>query len=247
MKKIVIVGASSGMGLIVAATFARMGWRVGMAARRLEPMQAVKEQYPANVAIQQLDVTAPDAVKNFHSLIENIDGMDVMLYCAGVGFSNDDLDQAHTTATLETNVVGFTKIVNAAYKYFKDTANVMQGQIAAITSVGGIKGIGIAAAYSASKRYQWNYLQAIDQLAHQQHVNVLITDIRPGFVDTPLLDTSKHTYPMMMQPAYAAAKVVNAILKRRHRAYIDSRWAIVSGLWHLIPSPLWRHIGFVAW
>ncbi len=49
--------------------------------------------------------------------------------------------------------------MNAAYKYFRDTANLHRGQICAITSVAGTKGIGISATYSASKRYQWTYIR----------------------------------------------------------------------------------------
>ncbi len=243
MKKIVIIGASSGLGLIMAADFARMGWRVGMAARRMEPMLALKQQYPQNIACAELDVTAGDAVERFYNLIETIDGMDVLLYCAGCGFNNPDLDVAMDTRTVMTNVVGFTHIINAAYKYFKETANVTTGQIAAITSVAGTKGMGIAATYSASKRYQSTYLQAIDQLAHQQHVNVKITDIRPGFVDTPLLDTKNHTYPMLMSAPQAAVRIERAVIRGRRVAVIDSRWNIVTGLWRLIPNRLWRHIG----
>ena len=135
MKKIVIVGASSGIGFQVAADFARAGWRVGMAARRLEPMQAIKDQYPDHVEIASIDVTAPDAPQRFADLIEAIDGMDTLLFCSGTGFTDPELDDARIVNTLEVNVVGFARIVAEAYKYFRATASVEQGQIAVITSV----------------------------------------------------------------------------------------------------------------
>ena len=141
------------------------------------------------------------------------------------------------------NVYGFTRIINAAYKYYKQTASLHRGHIAAITSVAGVKGIGISATYSASKRYQWTYLQAIDQLAHQQHVNVDITDIRPGFVDTPLLNG--HSYPMEMSVDYVAPRLESAMLRGKRVAVIDSRWAVVTALWRMIPDALWRRIEFV--
>lgn len=243
MKKIVIVGASSGMGLQIAHDFAIMGWRVGMAARRTEPMAALKEKFPEQIEYAELDVTATDAEKRFYDLVEKMDGMDTMLYCAGCGWNNPELDETRDMQTLETNVIGFTKIVNAAYKYYKATANVTPGQIAAITSIAGTKGIGISATYSASKRYQSIYLQTIDQLAHQQHVDVDVTEIRPGFVETPFLSTATSNYPMTMPVEYACRKIERAILLRRHRVTVDSRWAIVTALWRLIPAPLWRHIG----
>ena len=172
MKKIIIIGASSGIGMRVATDFARLGWRVGIAARREEQLKSLKEKYPDRVEYMTIDVTAQDAVDRFYKLIELIDGMDYLLYAAGCGWRNPDLDNAVDDQTVLVNVYGFTRIINAAYKYYKQTASLHRGHIAAITSVAGVKGIGISATYSASKRYQWTYLQAIDQLAHQQHVNV---------------------------------------------------------------------------
>ena len=202
MKKIIIIGASSGMGMRIATDFARLGWRVGIAARREDRLKAVKDLYPDRIEYMTIDVTAQDAVDRFYKLIELIDGMDYLLYAAGCGW---------------------------------------RGHIAVITSVAGVKGIGISATYSASKRYQWTYLQALDQLAHQQHVNVAITDIRPGFVDTPLLAGDKN-YPLLMSIDYVAPRIERAIMRGRRIAVVDSRWAVVTALWRLVPDPLWRRL-----
>ena len=214
MKKIIIIGASSGMGMRIATDFARLGWRVGIAARREDRLKAVKNLYPDRIEYMTIDVAAPDATERFYKLIELIDGMDYLLYSAGCGWNNPELDETFDERTIDVNVKGFTRIINAAYKYYKDTANLHRGHIAAITSVAGVKGIGISATYSATKRYQWAYLQAIDQLAHQQHVNVSVTDIRPGFVDTPLLSGDKN-YPLLMSIDYVAPRIERAIVRHR--------------------------------
>lgn len=227
------------MGMRVASDFARFGWRVGVAARREDKLKELKALYPGRVEYITMDVAAQDAVERFYKLIELIGGMDYMLYAAGCGFRNPELDEASDERTIATNVLGFTKIVNAAYKYYKATANVHPGHIAAITSVAGTKGIGNSATYSASKRYQWNYLQAIDQLAHQQHVNVRITDIRPGFVDTALLDRK---YPLEMTVDYIAPRLEKAVLHAPRVKVIDSRWAVVTALWKMIPDCCWRRL-----
>lgn len=241
MKKIIIIGASSGMGMRIATDFARAGWRVGIAARKEENLRAVRNLFPDRIVYSVIDVTAPDAVKKFENLIEEIDGMDILLYAAGTGWYNPELNLGKDEATIGVNVIGFTRIINAAYRYFKATANTSKGRIAAITSVAGAKGLGVSAAYSATKRYQWTYLQALDQLAHTQHVNVSITDIRPGFVDTPLL-AGNHNYPMLMSIDYVAPLIEKAIMQRRRVATIDSRWGIVSGLWKMIPDCIWRKL-----
>ncbi len=241
MKKLIVIGASSGIGLRIASDFARLGWRVGVAARRTQPLLQLQRQYPQRVEVMAIDVVADDAVDRFHKLIKSLGGMDYLLFTAGCGWQNPGLDPVRDRQTMDVNVVGFTRIISAAYKYFKDTANNTTGHIAAITSVAGTKGIGVSATYSASKRYQWNFLQALDQLAHIQHVDVRITDIRPGFVDTPLLVNGKD-YPMEMSLAYVAPRIIKAMLTGRRVAVVDSRWAVVCALWRCIPNCLWRHL-----
>ncbi len=242
MKKIVVIGASSGIGRRLAIDFARVGCRVGIAARNEEKLDEIKQMYPDRIAKMRIDVTAPDAVKRFYDLIELIDGMDILVYASGVGFQDPDLNDERTKEMLETNVVGFARITAAAYKYYRETANVQPGQIAAITSVAGTKGIGVAAAYSASKTFQQRFICALEQLAYQQQVNVRFTDIRPGFVRTGLLSDDKD-YPMCMSVDKVAPLIEEAILRRRRYATVDSRWRIVNAVWSLVPQCLWRHVG----
>lgn len=241
MKRIVIIGASSGIGRRVAIDFAKMGWKVAIAARREEKLKETATVYPDRIMYTYLDVTAQDAVERFNNLIEANGGMDVLLFASGVGFANPELQWGKDEPIVAVNVLGFTRIINAAYIYFKKTENVFKGQICAITSIAGTKGLGVAPSYSASKRYQRTYLQAIDQLAHLQHVRIGVTDIRPGFIRTDLLDSSK-SYPLIMAVDYAAPSVEKAILRRVRVANIDWRWNLVNGFWNMIPDALWRYL-----
>lgn len=240
MRKIIIIGASSGLGARIAADFAAAGWQVGVAARREQPLKELSEAYPdGRVVYKTIDVTAVDAVGRFGELIEAAGGMDTLLLCSGTGFYDPNLEDGKLCNTLMVNCVGFARIVAAAYRYMRDTVSNHRRQIAAITSVAGTKGIGVSAAYSASKRFQQQFLDAVDQLAHQQGVDVAITDIRPGFVRTPLLESEKD-YPMLMELPYAARLIERAIVREKRVAVIDWRWSLLNGVWQLIPLPLWR-------
>lgn len=240
-KRIIIIGASSGVGRRLACDFARMGYKVGISARREEKLKEIAREYPDNIVYRAFDVAAADALSEFNNLIEDNNGMDILLYAAGAGFVNPTLDPALDRTMVEVNVKGFTTIVSAAYRYFRDTANERPGHIAAITSVAGTKGIGIAAAYSASKRYQQNYLQALSQLSRSQGVELKITDIRPGFIRTAFLDPDRN-YPMLMAVSYVAPLIEKAILKGKRVATIDWRWNVVEGLWKLLPSWIWERM-----
>lgn len=241
MRKIVIIGASSGLGHKIASDFAAAGWRVGIAARRKAPMQELQDEYPETVVYRTIDVTADDAVERFNELVEETGGMNVLLFASGVGFCDPELTESKLMNTLMVNCVGFAKIVAEAYKYFRRNGGDERGQIAVISSVAATKGIGVSAAYSSSKRFQQMFIDSLDQLARQQRVGVDFTDIRPGFIRTPLLNDDKD-YPMIMSVDYAARLIERAIVRRKRVAVIDSRWAVVTGLWRLIPGCIWRRM-----
>ena len=239
---IIIVGASSGLGRYVAETYATRGWKVAVFARREEALRDLATKYPQNVVWRTLDVTDIKSADLFTDFINEIGGIDIVLYAAGCGWNNPMLISEKDERTVATNVDGFTRIINAAFQWFAEhpTPSGRRGSLCAITSIAGTKGIGISAAYSATKRYQNTYLQALSQLARVRHVNISITDIRPGFIDTALLDTHAHNYPMLMSVEYAGKKLVRAIDRKPHIAYIDWRWHAVVMAWRLIPPCIWR-------
>lgn len=238
MKRIVIVGATSGMGLEVARLAIRAGWRVGAAGRRAERLEALRAEAPEQVEIRQMDVTDPAAPEQLATLIERLGGMDIYLHSSGIGFRNEALDPAIELATARTNAEGFIRMVTAAYTYFRSHGG---GQIAVISSIAGTKGLGAAPAYSATKRLQNTYIDALAQLARMQRARIRFTDIRPGFVDTPLL-ASDGGYPMLMPADRVARRIFRAIVRGRRRVVIDRRFAMLVFLWRLIPAWLWERL-----
>ena len=243
MSNIIVIGASSGMGREIARTYAARGHRVGACARRADRLHELKSEYDANITTCVLDVTADDAADIFDRFVTTMGGLDILIYCAGCGWNNPQLDPEKDMRTVRTNVDGLTAILGTAFNILatQGPASLRRGQIAVLTSIAGTRGIGISATYSASKRYQWTYLEALAQLARVRNVPVDITDIRPGFVDTPLLDTTAHNYPMLMSLEEATAHVINAIDRRRHAVVINCRWAVLTAIWRRIPRPLWRN------
>ena len=238
MKRIVIVGATSGMGLEVARLALRAGWRVGAAGRRTDRLEALRAEAPEQVEIRQMDVTDPAAPEQLATLIERLGGMDIYLHSSGIGFRNEALDPAIELATARTNAEGFIRMVTAAYTYFRSHGG---GQIAVISSIAGTKGLGAAPAYSATKRMQNTYIDALAQLARMQRARIRFTDIRPGFVDTPLL-AADGGYPMLMPADKVARRIFRAIVRGRRRVVIDGRFAVLVFLWKLIPAWLWERL-----
>lgn len=233
MKRAIVVGASSGIGMEVARLLLQQGWTVGVAARRVELLQTIGQ-----VEVTQIDVTAEDAAERLRSLITRLGGMDLFFYASGIGKQNRELKEDIELATMQTNGVGFTRMIGEAYRYF---ATQGEGHIAAITSIAGTKGLGPAPAYSATKAMQNVYLQALEQQAHARGLKIRFTDIRPGFVDTALLAGNFH-YPMMLKPEKVAQEIVSAINSKQHIRVIDWRYRLLTALWRRIPRCLWRNM-----
>lgn len=238
MQKVVIIGASSGMGLEVAKLFLDRGCRVGVAARREDRLEALKQLAPDRVVTAALDVTADDADRRLRDLIEELGGMDLFFYSSGIGKQNRTLSPDIELNTINTNAMGFARMIGEAYRYFAEQG---KGHIAAITSIAGTKGLGPAPAYSATKALQNVYLQSLEQQAHARGLKIQFTDIRPGFVNTDLLK-GDFRYPMMLKPDKVARRIVNAILNKRHVVVIDWKYAILTALWRRLPRVLWRHL-----
>ena len=229
-RKAIIVGASSGIGLEVAKLLIADGWYLGLAARREEPLQALKATAPERIEVMPIDVIKPEAEKQLMQLIEKLGGIDLYFHASGIGKQN--------RTTMETNAVGFTRMIGTAYRYFAEKG---EGHIASITSIAGTKGLGPAPSYSATKALQATYLQALEQQAHQRGLNIRFTDIRPGFVDTALLSGS-FNYPMLMRPETVAQDIVSSIYRHRHVRVIDARYRVLTFFWRLIPNRIWRRM-----
>ncbi len=238
MKKVVIIGASSGMGMEVAKLFLEQGCLLGVAARREDRLQALKQMAPDRVEVATIDVTSQDAPARLRDLIDRLGGMDLFFYSSGIGKQNRNLIPDIELNTVNTNGMGFTRMIGEAYRYFAERG---EGHIAAITSIAGTKGLGPAPSYSATKAMQNVYLQALEQQANARGLKIRITDIRPGFVNTDLLKGDFH-YPLMLKPEKVARQIVRAIKAKRHIKVIDWRYSVLTALWRRIPRPLWRHL-----
>lgn len=237
-KKVIIIGATSGIGREVALVYIAQGWTVGVAGRREAELESLRAMAPEQVFTQVLDVTKDDAAEHLQSLINKVGGMDLFLLSSGIGKQNYTLETEIELATAATNVDGFIRMTNAAYHYFEKQGH---GHLAVISSIAGTKGLGAAAAYSATKGFQHMYIDALDQLSRMQKLNISFTDIRPGFVATPLLKSSKK-YPMLMHAPIVALDIVDALKRKKRVAIIDWRFCLLVGFWRLIPKWIWLRL-----
>ena len=238
MKKILVLEDEPSIRSFVVINLRRSGYEPIEAATGEEALEKLRTQAPDLIVTESLDITRDDAPEHLSRLIDKLGGMDIYLHCSGIGKRNTELHPDIEIDTLRTNGEGFVRMVTAAFGYFRAHGG---GHLAVISSIAGTKGLGSAPAYSATKRMQNTYIDALAQLSRMENCGIRFTDIRPGFVATPLL-SGDGRYPMLMRTEKVAARIMHVLRHPRRRVVIDRRYALMVFFWKLIPEWLWERL-----
>lgn len=241
MQRVIIIGATSGIGLELAKLYLQNGDQVGVTGRRNDLLVQLQNEFPAKVVIECFDVTGNENIPHLESLIKKLGGMDLLIYNSGFGDISETLDWELDKKTTLINVNGFLEIVNYAFNYFVKQG---RGQIAATSSIASIRGNSAAPAYSASKAYMSTYLEGLHIKAFKlkkKGIQVDITDIQPGFVKTKMAKGKGRFWEAPVKKA--AKQIFNAIQRKKRRVYITRRWWIIAKILKWLPYSIVKRIG----
>lgn len=235
MKKIIIIGATSGIGRGLAELYAQEDCLIGIVGRRENLLKEICTLDKNKLFYQACDITHTEiTISCLEAFVNKIGGMDLLIICAGTGELNPNLSYLLEELTIQTNVIGFTSIADWGFRYFEQQKG---GHLVTISSVGGIRGSGIAPAYNASKAYQINYMEGLRQKATKSPYPIYTTDIRPGFVDTAM---AKGDGLFWVTPVEKAVKQIKKAISRKKKiAYISERWRYVATLFRILPSAIY--------
>ena len=230
MQKVIIMGASSGIGREIALQLVKQNYHIAITGRRTQQLEELRTQYPEQILYARIDNTEISSLEqNLNELTKQLGGLDLLILCSGTGDINHELDFEVEERAIDLNVTAFTKIADWTIPYFLKQN---YGQFAAITSVAGMTGGNAAPAYNASKAYQINYLSGLRKKMEILQLPIYITDIRPGFVDT---DMAKGEGKFWVAPVNkAASQIITAIKAKKKRVYITKRWRLIGFVFQLI-------------
>lgn len=248
MRQAIIIGATSGIGRAVAAALLGQGWQVGIAGRREHLLKELESEAGGDRVVSEvMDVTQDSATEALDRLIERLGDVDLLLFASGIGRQNRALDEHIELSTVKTNCEGMVRIVDHFINHVRHnpayTAR-RKAHVAVITSVAGTTGIGTAPAYSATKKMQSTYLVALSQLIRMERLPITLSDIRPGFVRTEILNPEKH-YPMVISCERAAQYIIKGLARRKRIITFDWRYRCIVFFWRMIPRWLWERMTFV--
>jgi short-subunit dehydrogenase len=233
-KNAIIFGATSGIGRELAKLMINDGFNVMITGRRLELLKTIQSENPERYIVRQHDITdVEDSRKVFEEIPDIFDKVDIIIHNSGIGENNFKLEWEKDLPTLQTNVIGATRIYQLAYNFFE-----LQGfgHLVSITSIASIRGNKNIPAYHASKAFQSNYMESLWMKAKQaKKAKIDITNILPGYIDTDII--TGETF--WMAPLDKATKqIYNAIKNKRRKAYITKRWLLIAILMKIVPAKL---------
>jgi len=235
---IIIIGATSGIGRALFEKYASDGNCIGVVGRRTHLLNELRQEHPDMTVTATADITKQDetarAIDALHSELKDID---LAIVCSGTGNINASLDYAVEHPTIDTNVTGWTFVIDTLYHIFEQQGH---GHLVAITSVGGLRGEPMAPAYSASKAYQINYMEALCKKAFKSGGHIKVTDIRPGLVDTAMAKGENLFWVMPVEKV--VNQIIVAICKEKYKAYITKRWHVLAIINKNLPFMLYKRM-----
>lgn len=238
MKKVIIVGASSGIGRELAKVFASQGYELGITSRRIELLNDLASTIPTKTYIRKMDVCdIESAMQILAELLVDMVDVDIIILNSGTGHINPVLDWSLEKVTIDTNVSGFTALAGSAMNYFLKRR---VGHLVGISSIASIRGSDSCPSYNASKAFMSNYLEGLRIKAIKSKIPITVTDIQPGFVDTAMAQGDGLFW--VASPQKAANQIYRAIQQKKKRAYITKRWAVVAWLLKILPSSWYAKI-----
>lgn len=223
MRKAIIIGSSSGIGMQLARVMSEDGFILGLTGRRVELLDNLKNQLSAQAYTKYMDITIIDeSIGCLNSLINEMGGVDLIVVSAGTGYINKNLEWKLEEETIKTNVLGVTSIIDASIEYF---LNKKSGHLAVISSVASLRGSAECPAYNASKAFISNYLEGIRCKVKRLNLDIVITDIKPGLVDTAMAKGDGLFWVMPLEKA--TAQIYTALKKGKDQIYVTRRWGLL--------------------
>jgi short-subunit dehydrogenase len=233
MKTAIVFGATSGIGKVLTKFLVKDGYKVAVTGRRLEKLQELKNAYPTQIVVKQNDIQLVDEVeKVFNEIVTEFKTIDLVIQSSGVGNVNPKLNWDLQEQTINTNVLGVTKLYALSYNLFKEQ---QFGHLVGVSSIASIRGNKAAPSYFASKAYQKAFLESLYiKTKSIKSKKVFITDIRPGFINTAMALGDGIFWMSSLEKA--TKQIYTAIKKKKRVAYISKRWAIIAFVLKIVPA-----------
>lgn len=230
MKRAIVIGSSTGIGRALAKVLGTAGYEVGLAGRNTRLMEELAAEIPTRSFVKTLDLVEHEAARQaLGELIAEMGDVELIVVNSGVGSSaptwREELE------IMAVNVVGFAAMARRAMDYFIERG---AGHLVGISSISALRAV--TTCYSGSKAFASSYLEGLRFEADRLDLAIEVTDIKPGFVDTPMTQGRQAMF-WVASAEKAARQIYRAIRKRRRHVYVTRRWRLMGWVMKGLPYP----------
>jgi short-subunit dehydrogenase len=240
-KIVFLTGASSGIGEALAMAMAEKGAIVGLLARREELLKTIAEKIESNGGTARYfaaDVVNEREISDAAERLRKEFGrIDILIANAGIGGNNKETRELQPDAVKKVIEINLMGAVNSVYAVLPQMIEQKSGQIVAVSSLAGLRGLPKSAAYSASKGGMTNFFESVRLDVLNKGIDVTI--IQPGFIKTPLTSGRAAKMPFLMELEDAIPLFLNAIEKKKKFAAFPWQLATVVRLLKFLPAAIY--------
>lgn len=243
MRKAFVTGASSGIGWSLALRLAGAGFEVAICARRrahLEALARAIAEAGGRARVVVADVSRPaEIVEAIRAADDEMGGLDLVVANAGVGHErwSGKLRWEDVEPVVAVNVAGAAATLTAVLPRMVERR---RGHLVGISSLAGLRGMPRSAAYSASKAFLSTFLEGLR--VDLRGTGVAVTDVRPGFVRTPMTAQNRFRMPFLLEVEEATAEILRGIERRAPVVAFPAPLAAAVGVGRLLPAHLWDRV-----
>ena len=240
-KTIFLTGASSGIGEGLALALAKKGAVLGLVARREGLLRELAEKCERAGGIARAypaDVTDPSSVEEaFQEFVHEFATIDILIANAGIGGNDESTRTYHPPSVKKVIDVNLIGAVNAVHAVLPKMLEQGHGQLVAISSLAGFRGLPRSAAYSASKAGMTAFFESVRLDVKEK--GIAVTIIQPGFIKTPLTAGRHNRMPFLMELDDAIPHFIKAIEKRKKFAAFPWQLATIVRAGRYMPAWLY--------
>jgi short-subunit dehydrogenase len=233
--RVIITGASSGIGAALARHYAAQGATLGLIARRGTELLHLTGVSSRLTFVYPVDVTDAESMKAAAAdFIARAGVPDLVIANAGISagtLTREAGDRPVFERVLAVNVVG---MFNTFHPFIGPMCTAGRGTLAGIASVAGIRGLAGSGAYSASKAAAISYLESLR--GELRGSGVKVVTVAPGYIETPMTAANTYAMPFILPVDEAVRRIARVIDSGRSYAVVPWQMALVAKAMRLLPN-----------